>query len=108
MTSCLHLRLILKASIIVTFKSTAIKQKQQQQQQLSKSSFIENWNQISKKYECMDDSKEKKKWTEAVTAKELMADILGIDFKTIILKMLKELKKMWSKLKTKKQTSKHT
>lgn len=48
--------------------------------------------------------KGEKKSTEAVTAKELMADILGIDFKTIILKMLKELKKMQSKLKTNKQT----
>lgn len=48
--------------------------------------------------------KGEKKSREAATAKELMADILGIDFKTIILKMLKELKKMWSKLKINKQT----
>ena len=37
-------------------------------------------------------SKEKKKSTETISEKDIMADILHKDFKTIVLKMLKELK----------------
>lgn len=49
--------------------------------------------------ENMAHSKELKKATETITKKEQMADLLDKDFKTGVLKMLKELKKVREKVK---------
>lgn len=47
----------------------------------------------------MTHSKGKKRPTETVVEKELMADILDEEFKTMILKMLKEQKEDMNKVK---------
>ena len=53
--------------------------------------FIKN-DKAHKETVSMGDSKGKKKSMETISEKDIMADILHKEFKTIVLKMLKELK----------------
>lgn len=52
-----------------------------------------------KKQESMSHSKEKNKLTETFSQKDIMTGLLDKNFKTIVLKMLKELKEDIGKVK---------